>query len=86
MRDIQRCYFQNQADGGLKVKKRYLLLGFVVLAATQPASAYLDPGAGSFIWQMLIGIVLGAAFILKMYWQKTKSFFKNLLRNEHEQD
>ena len=64
------------------MKKRYLFLLFVVLLVTQPASAYLDPGTGSFIWQMLIGIVLGAAFMLKMHWQKTKSSFKELIYHE----
>jgi len=59
------------------MKQPIFFLLVVVLLATQPASAYLDPGAGSFIWQMLIGIVLGAAFMLKMYWQKAKSFFQN---------
>ena len=64
------------------MKKRYILMLLVILLVTQPASAYLDPGAGSFIWQILIGIVLGTAFILKMYWQKTKSFFKDLIYHE----
>jgi len=66
------------------MKKRYLFLLLVVLLVTQPASAYLDPGTGSFIWQMLIGIVLGTAFMLKMYWQKTKSSFKKLIYHEEK--
>lgn len=66
------------------MKNRYLLLGLALLLAAQPVSAYIDPGAGSFIWQMLIGIVLGAAFMLKMYWQKIKTFFKK--RSEKEND
>jgi hypothetical protein len=58
------------------MKERYLLIGLVVLLIPQPVSAYLDPGVGSFIWQMLIGLVLGAVFMLKIYWQKIKSYFK----------
>lgn len=64
------------------MKKCYLLIGLAVLLISQPASAYLDPGAGSLIWQMLIGIVLGAAFLLKMYWQKTKALFRRIQKDE----
>jgi hypothetical protein len=60
----------------LWINDRYLILGLVaVLLATQPASAYLDPGAGSFYWQMLIGIVLGAGFMVKIYYNKIKNRF-----------
>lgn len=37
--------------------------------------AYLDPGSGSYILQILIGALLGAAFVIKVYWRKIKSFF-----------
>jgi hypothetical protein len=58
----------------LWINSRYLILGLVaVLIATQPASAYLDPGAGSFYWQMLIGIVLGTGFMVKIYYNKIKN-------------
>ena len=39
------------------------------------ASAYLDPGTGSFLFQTVIAVVLGAAFTLKTYWQRVKGFF-----------
>ena len=37
--------------------------------------AYLDPGSGSLIIQMLIGAVAAAGFAVKTYWMKIKSFF-----------
>lgn len=37
--------------------------------------AYLDPGTGSYFLQMLIGIFIGIAFAVKIYWAKIKSFF-----------
>lgn len=58
------------------MKIRYLLFGFVLLAVPQAASAYLDPGVGSMIWQMLVAIALGAVFTLKVYWSKLKEYFK----------
>ena len=37
---------------------------------------YLDPGSGSFLIQLIIASLLGAAFVLRSSWSKIKSFFK----------
>lgn len=37
--------------------------------------AYLDPGSGSFIVQMLLAGGLGLAFLVKTYWRKIKGLF-----------
>ena len=42
----------------------------------QPAQAYLDPGTGAIILQMLLGGVAGALVILKLYWHRFTSFFR----------
>ena len=34
--------------------------------------AYLDPGSGSILLQMVIAAALGAAFAVKVYWKKIK--------------
>jgi hypothetical protein len=44
-----------------------------------PAFAYLDPGTGSMIVQLLLGGLAGALVVGKLYWQRFKSFFS---RNE----
>ena len=36
------------------------------------AFAYIDPGTGSMILQSLIGVLVGAGIILKVYWTKIK--------------
>jgi hypothetical protein len=38
--------------------------------STSPAQAYLDPGTGSIILQILLGGVAGAALAVKLYWHK----------------
>jgi hypothetical protein len=38
--------------------------------------AYLDPGSGSFIIQMLLAGGLGLAFLIKTYWRKIKGLFQ----------
>jgi len=37
--------------------------------------AYLDPGSGSFVVQLLIAGLVGAGFLIKVYWKKIKNFF-----------
>ena len=36
------------------------------------AYAYLDPGSGSIIIQMLVGTLVGVGIVLKIYWQRFK--------------
>lgn len=37
--------------------------------------AYLDPGTGSFIIQMILAGVLGIAVAVRIYWKKIVAFF-----------
>lgn len=46
-----------------------------LLCRPQAAHAYLDPGSGSFLIQILVAGVLGAGVALKVYWRKVKAFF-----------
>jgi len=39
------------------------------------ALAYLDPGTGSAVIQMVVAGVMGALFVMKMYWRKLVTFF-----------
>lgn len=40
-----------------------------------PAYAYLDPGTGSYIVQIIIGTVLAASVTIKLYWKKIIHLF-----------
>jgi hypothetical protein len=51
-----------------------LVLMTVMLFAV-PAHAYLDPGTGSMILQVILGGVAAASVALKLYWQRIKGFF-----------
>jgi hypothetical protein len=61
------------------MKRLTLILIVVILpgsfAVTAPAYAYLDPGTGSMLLQLLLGGVAGALVIGKLYWARIKSFF-----------
>jgi hypothetical protein len=41
--------------------------------------AYLDPGSGSYLLQLLIAGALGFAFAIKIFWGRIKGFFLRLL-------
>jgi hypothetical protein len=53
-----------------------LVVVFVALFSLYPqkAHAYIDPGTGSMIIQILIAGFLGASFAVKAYWKKIKAF------------
>jgi hypothetical protein len=48
----------------------------VAVSIPQVAYAYIDPGTGSYVMQVLLAAVLGASFVVKSYWNKIKTFFK----------
>jgi len=41
-------------------------------------SAYIDPGTGSFIIQLLLGFLFGGLFAIKLFWSRMKRFFRKL--------
>ncbi|MFC1761616.1 hypothetical protein ACFL6U_05990 [Planctomycetota bacterium] len=41
--------------------------------------AYVDPGTGSLIIQLLIGFLFGAAFAARMFWSRIKEWSKKVL-------
>jgi hypothetical protein len=54
--------------------------GAVLLAAgttlffTEPAWAYLDPGTGSMMLQLLLGGIAGTMVVGKLYWHRFRGF------------
>ena len=70
--------------------KGLMSLGVIsLLALTFPnaADAYIDPGTGSYIFQTIIAIIVGASFTLKIYWKKIKTFLTSIFsrRNSNAQ-
>ncbi len=43
---------------------------------TEPAFAYLDPGTGGMLIQIVLGGVAGLAVAGKLFWHQLKSFFR----------
>ena len=43
--------------------------------------AYIDPGSGSMLLQMLLGGVAGVAVAVRMYWHRLRAFFGSRSNN-----
>ena len=63
-----------------------LLLIFLTLVFSSNAFAYIDPGAGSLLIQMLVAGVMGAIFTIKMYWFRLKSYIQKLMGKDVSSD
>ena len=58
-----------------------LFFGIVLI---QEAQAYLDPGTGSFILQMLVAGFLGLLLTIKTFWYNIKDFFAKIFGKKSE--
>ena len=67
---------RSRKEGGHQVERLFYagLLVFFVWLET-PVEAYLDPGSGSMLLQILLGGVASIAVIGKLYWNRVTSLF-----------
>ena len=57
------------------MKKILITTSIFVTFFNNIAFAYLDPGTGSIILQLILGAAAAVATYCSMYWQKIKEFF-----------
>ena len=61
----------------MSIFRRYALTGFALLpCAVLPATAfaYLDPGTGSMLLQVVLGGIAAVAVALKLFWYRILAF------------
>jgi hypothetical protein len=51
-----------------------LVLFLVVVGFSKEAYAYVDPGTGSYLLQILVAGFLGLLYALRLYWARLKNF------------
>lgn len=56
----------------------FMLFASLLVLARTPF-AYLDPGAGSFACQFLLAGIVGALFLLKVYWRRIRGYFLSFI-------
>jgi hypothetical protein len=69
-------HFRAEKD---KFNTCYFIVSFVAVATLVfpgTSAAYLDPGTGSFVFQMAIAGVVGGLYTIKTYWRNIMGFFK----------
>ena len=63
----------------MKPIKALFLLGIITSLSfgffVSDAFAYIDPGSGSLVIQMIIGALVGVGITIKLYWFKLKEKF-----------
>jgi hypothetical protein len=47
--------------------------------------AYLDPGSGSYLIQLLIAALLGGAFVIKAFWRQITTFVARIFKGKKEE-
>ena len=52
----------------------------------EKAYAYLDPGTGSFIFQMVLAAVLAALVTMKLWWKRVTKFIFGLFAKSKKQE
>ena len=63
----------------MKLSNIFLTSLFVFVLSTKSAHAYLDPGTGSFILQVVAAGALGGLFAVKTFWRNIVTFFSGVL-------
>lgn len=58
--------------------KTLVILDALHITFRHTLCAYLDPGTGSIIFQVIIAGLCGGLLVIKLFWAKIKNFFKNL--------
>jgi hypothetical protein len=48
----------------------FVIAVWLVLVCAPPAHAYLDPGSGGMMVQLLLGGFAGAAVLIRLYWRQ----------------
>lgn len=61
-----------------------VLTALLQIGLASPAHAYLDPGTGSYIWQIVLAAIVGLGFLVKVYWSKLKAAAKRLFSRTAE--
>ena len=57
-------------------KSFYVFLLVLWMALEAPVGAYLDPGSGSMLLQVLLGGFAAVGVIVKLYWNRVTSLFR----------
>ena len=55
------------------MKIHYWVLALLLLGSAPSAFAYLDPGTGSMLLQVILGGIAAVGVVIKLYWHKLRA-------------
>jgi hypothetical protein len=64
---------------------KYLIV-FVLALFTQPAWAYLDPGTGSMLLQVILGGIAAVGVALKLGWHKIRAALGFAAKSDEDEE
>jgi hypothetical protein len=61
----------------MNIQKSFIFITMTAAISISPsvAFAYIDPGTGALMLQLLLGGIGGAIVVLKVYWGNVRKFF-----------
>jgi len=65
---------------------RLLSIWLLILLMPLLCHAYIDPGSGSYFFQMAIAGLLGAIFSIKVFWKRLKNGLSNKKKPEEHKE
>jgi len=70
------------------MKSRLALIALLWLAFSfmiiPTANAYVDPASGSYVFQVLIGAIVGVGLGIKLFWRKIAHLFSRIFSRKSE--
>jgi hypothetical protein len=64
-----------EAQGTMRGFFGAVVMAVVLGLLARPAEAYLDPGTGSYVFQMVAAVIVSAGFVARAYWHRVRGFF-----------
>lgn len=62
------------------------VLALLFIAYSQDVYAYVDPGTGSYLIQIVVAGLLGLIYALRLYWTKLKSFLTSKILRQSKKN
>ena len=64
-------------------RPRIFIMLFLFLLISPDAHAYIDPGTGSYIVQVIIAAAIGSLVAIKQFWHMIVHFIKNIFSRKN---
>lgn len=68
-----------------RIERVVLFVVSIWVCSPRIAHAYIDPGTGSYVFQILIAGLVAALYLFKQYWARLLAFFKQIWNRDKQQ-